>query len=208
MNLPIAFNETLESIHHKQTLPPFLFQILDHIPIQERNETTLLGSLRAKSTFNEWVAGLLVINPQALLQDGICLDLSDLMNGAMASLKDLQQIEISLGDNEWAIIEKVANTPGDQSIVSCLVYLQMQGIIIQQARIALTGVSRSPFEMVTSAQDMVGKELDQCLVNEIQENIRKEFTPPDTYLASSAYRKEMAAVLVGRCLDKIINGGH
>ncbi len=208
MNLPIAFNETLETIHHKQTLPTILMQILDSIPMQERCETSLLASLRAKTTFNEWVASLLVINPKALLKDGTCLDLSELMNGATASLKDLQQIEIALGDNEWAVMRKVTNTPGDRSIVSNLVYIQLQGKVIKQARIAFTGVSSAPFEMSTVSQFITGKELDQDLVNEVQIKIREEFNPPDVFIATSLYRKEMAAVLIKRNLEKIMHGGH
>ena len=208
MNLPIAFSETLESIRHKQTLPPILMQILDSIAVQERCETSLLESLRAKTTFNEWVAALLVINPKALLKDGTCLDLSELMNGATASLKDLQQIEISLTENEWAVMGKISNTPGDRSIVSNLVYIRMEGGIIKQARIAFTGVSSAPFEISSTSQFITGKELDQSLIEEVQKKIREEFNPPDVFIATSLYRKEMAVVLVKRNLEKIMHGGH
>ena len=208
MNLPIAFSETLESIRHKQTLPPILMQILDSIAVQERCETSLLESLRAKTTFNEWVAALLVINPKALLKDGTCLDLSELMNGATASLKDLQQIEISLAENEWAVMGKISNTPGDRSIVSNLVYIRMEGSIIKQARIAFTGVSSAPFEISSTSQFITGKELDQSLIEEVQKKIREEFNPPDVFIATSLYRKEMAVVLVKRNLEKIMHGGH
>ena len=186
----------------------FLFQILDGIPIQERCETSLLVSLRAKNTFKEWVAGLLVINPQALMQDGAVIDLVDLMDNATISLKDLQKIEISLGENDWALIRKVSNTPGDQSIVSNLVYIQLQGKTIKQARIAFTGVSRAPYDMSIISQFMIGKELNQELVNAIQCKIREEFNPPDVFIATSLYKKEMAAVLIKRNLEKIINGGN
>lgn len=208
MNLPIAIDETLETIRHKQTLPAILCQILDCIPVQERCETSLLASLRAKTTFNEWVAALLVINPKALLQDGTCLDLSELLNGTTASLKDLQQIEISLAENEWAVMGKISNTPGDRSIISNLVYLQMEGGIIQQARIAFTGVSSAPFEMSSISQFITGKELDHSLMEEVQKKIREEFNPPDVFIATSLYRKEMAAVLIKRNLEKIMHGGH
>ena len=208
MNLPIAFSETLESIRHKQTLPPILMQILDSIAVQERCETSLLESLRAKTTFNEWVAALLVINPKALLKDGTCLDLSELMNGATASLKDLQQIEISLAENEWAVMGKISNTPGDRSIVSNLVYIRMEGSIIKQSRIAFTGVSSAPFEISSTSQFITGKELDQSLIEEVQKKIREEFNPPDVFIATSLYRKEMAVVLVKRNLEKIMHGGH
>lgn len=208
MNLPIAFNETLETIRHKQTLPPILVQILDSIAIQERCETSLLASLRAKTTFNEWVAALLVINPKALLKDGTCLDLSELMNGATASLKDLQQIEISLGENEWAVMAKISNTPVDRSIISNLIYIRLEGNNIKQARIAFTGVSSAPYEISSTSQFLTGKELDQNLIEEIQNRIQEEFNPPDVFIATSLYRKEMAAVLVKRNLEKIMHGGH
>jgi|LDZU01.1.fsa_nt_gi CO/xanthine dehydrogenase FAD-binding subunit len=207
MSLIITSSDTLETIKRNSACPPFLFQILDSTTtLQERVENSLLTSLRAKTSFAEWIAALLALNPKATLNNGKSLSLAEVLADDSVSIKDLVKLDISLEEGDLASFEKVANTPGDHSIVSVYVYLKFSAGKISQARIVATGVSKSAYDQAVCSKFLIGKALDKTIVQEFREMMRAEFTPAETYLASSTYRKEMVAVLVEKILLNKING--
>lgn len=207
MKVMIPCSENLEVIKQKSNLPSVLTRILSTTTTyQERTETSLLTSLRAKNSFAEWIAALVALNPQANLQDGSKLAFAEVLEKNATSLNDLRELEISLDESDLFAYEKVANTPGDNPIVSVSLYLKFKGEIIEEARITATGASKEPYSLITCAKELIGKGLDSQSIAEIKGKVRKELTPVGNYLGSEDYRKEMTATLIEAILDKKRNG--
>ena len=207
MSLLINSSDNLETIKQNPTCPAFLVNVLDSTTtLQERVENSLFTSLRAKTNFAEWIAALLAINPKTTLNNNKVLPFAEVLADNSISLKDFTKLDISLESSDFMNFEKVANTPGDRPIVSVFAYLKFSADTISQARITATGVSKSAFDIAACSEFLIGKKLDTTTVQKLKEKMRSEFTPPDSYLGSSEYKKEMAAVLIEKILLKKING--
>lgn len=97
-------------------------------------------------------------------------------------------------------VEQVSRTPADVPIVNVavLVTLEPDGSV-QQASAALGGVS--PALVATVAlHGLSGSPLSEPAITSAAEEAVSGLTPPDDYLGSSAYRREMGRVLTARAL--------
>ena len=207
MSLLITNSDTLETIKQNPACPAFLVNVLESTTtLQERVENSLLSSLRAKTNFAEWIAALLALNPKVTLNNSKVIPFANVLADDSISLKDLTKLDISIEASDFMGFEKVSNTPSDRSIVSVFVYLKSSADLINEARITATGVSKLAFNLAACSEFLVGKKLDTTTIQELKGKIRAEFTPPDSYLGSSTYRKEMASVLVEKILLQKIHG--
>ncbi len=205
MNLLISSSDALETIIQNPSCPTFLQNILEKTTtFQERDETTLLASLRAKTNFSEWVAALLIFETKAILKNGEILSLQDLLCKNSILLKDLSKLEISSVATDFYGFEKIANTPADRSIISIFIHLKFHDNTILQATIIATGVSKSAFEIANCSEFLVNKKINEEIIRELKKKLIDEFNPPDSYLATSQYKKEMVAILVEKILLKKI----
>jgi CO/xanthine dehydrogenase FAD-binding subunit len=207
MNLSIASSDSLEAIKQNSTCPDFLVQVLESsTTYQKRAETSLLSSLRAKTNFAEWIAALLILDPTVLSNGGKTSRLSEFIIDEASSIQNLSRLEITVDEKDMLDFEKVANTPADRSIVSVFVFLKFVGSTVSQARITATGVSKSALDVVACSSILIGKELTTALIHELKTKLSAEINPPDSYLGTSQYKKEMAAVLIEKIMLKKLNG--
>lgn len=206
MKSTITCTETLETIFTQNDLHPVLHELLRRITYQERVETDLLTSLRAKNSYPEWVAGLAAIDPIAELIDEKAVPLSTLLENKTQALKDLKEIHLDLHSNAMLAYDQVSNTPAGRPIVAVIVFIDFDKEGITKLRIAATGVSKTPYFYADFSKEMEGKQLSRNMVAGIGEKFLKMITPADTYMGSAAYRKEMAGVLVERILSNKVNG--
>lgn len=206
MKLTITSAETLEAIYSRKDLPPTLHRILEQNTFQERAETEFLVSARARNSFPDWGAGLNAINPTATLAAGQKTPFISLLEKGAGSLNELKEVQLDLDESDLLAYEKVSNTPADRPIISVIIYLKFKERMIDQLRIAATGVSKAAYDCTDFSEDMSGKRLDSVLMKAISEKFKEMITPVDTYMGSAVYRRDMAGVLVERILSKKING--
>ncbi len=207
MELIISSSDTLETIKQKSTCPIFLQNVLESTTnLQNRCQNTLLSSLRAKTKFAEWIAALLVMNAKVHRIDGNSSPLKEVLLENSNALKELATLKITADENDFYGFEKVANTPSDHSIVSIFVHLKFSNLVIEQVDMVATGISSSAFETINCTDSLIGKKLDISLIQDSKQRILDEFNPPDSYLGTSQYKKEMAEVLFEKILLKKLNG--
>ena len=96
---------------------------------------------------------------------------------------------------------EVSRRHGDFALVSvgAQVTLAANGTVAE-ARLALGGVGAGPFDANVLAMSLVGTKAPDNDIDSLAKGVSGALEPMDDLHASSAYRKEVAAVLVGRAV--------
>lgn len=98
---------------------------------------------------------------------------------------------------------EISHRKGDFALVGVAVMVRSDGDRVRDARIVCSGVASAPF-VATGAQDAVrGRVLGDDVLLDAQYTTGQGMSPPDDFHADSAYRKQVAGVLVRRALDSI-----
>lgn len=175
---------------------------------QQRNETTVSRALRSPHQAPQWVAALLAWGAFVICE-GEEQPLADfsLRRGMQPRL---EMLRVPLDDSNRTFGEsRVARTPADPPIVAAVAVVDWadpstgsgRGGRVQRARLALTGVWRVPVQLAESAGVLIGSRLDDEQIGEVASAVQREISPPDNFLGSADYRREMAAVLTRRALE-------
>ncbi len=98
----------------------------------------------------------------------------------------------------------VARTPADKPIVAAIAVLEMEGGIVRQARVALTGVWPEPVRLARGPTRLVGGPLDEERIKVVAEAVEGEVAPAGDFLGSEEYRRAMAGVLTRRALEQCL----
>jgi CO/xanthine dehydrogenase FAD-binding subunit len=96
--------------------------------------------------------------------------------------------------------DEVARRHGDFALAAVAATLTMSGGVIEQARIALTGVGAKALRAHEAEGLLVGHALEPDLVSRAVEAVRAAIEPETDLHASSDYRRHLAGVLTGRAL--------
>lgn len=86
--------------------------------------------------------------------------------------------------------------------VAATVTLEPDGERCREARIALGSVATTPLRGRVAEALLPGARLDERLVQAVGETVKGEVDPLDDHRGSAAYKREMAAVMVGRALTQ------
>jgi carbon-monoxide dehydrogenase medium subunit len=124
---------------------------------------------------------------------------------ALAPSEILTEIRIPAptSRNRSAFLE-VARRHGDFAMVGVGAVVQLDdGGVVQFTRLALCGVSDVPLRARDAEDFLVGKQLDTASAKEAGRMAAAELSPPADVHASSEYRKQVAAVLVRRALERV-----
>lgn len=192
LTLEIDACVTLEQLHQNTHCPPALRQAIAlEAPLNLRNSGTIAGALVAchgRSTFATMMlaldAKLSVIGEQtSTISAGEFLPLRQLPG------KLITKIIIPL--NVQSAFEQVARTPADLPIVCAALAQWSSG----RTRLALGGYGSVP----TLAMD--GTEPDG-----VEAAARNAYHEAADDLASAEYRRDIAAVLARRCMEKVQSG--
>jgi carbon-monoxide dehydrogenase medium subunit len=101
----------------------------------------------------------------------------------------------------------VARTPADKPIVAALAGVELDGSLVSQARLALTGVWPTAVGMAEASAQLLGKPLDAEGIQAVVAQVQDEVVPTGDYLGSEQYRRAMAGVLTRRALEQCLNMG-
>jgi len=101
------------------------------------------------------------------------------------------------------VIETIKYIPSAPPLISIAVGIEMLGNTISDAKIVYSSMNDSLVRAMDTEQMLVDKVLEEELIDAAVASILGAFQPVSDTRASSAYKKEMAAVLLKRSLNRI-----
>lgn len=216
----------LQAVYEAPDSPTLLRRTLSGIVTwQQRNETTVERALRSPNMAPQWVAALLALGASVTFLDGQEKPLADFLRrrGEQRGMFAAVHLPLNVLSRTWGE-SHVARTPADPPIVAAVAVVDWdapstgtyraepggsgQGGVVRQARLALTGVWRTPAQLAESAGVLVGGPLDDEQIERVASLVRQEIVPPDNFLGSADYRREMAGVLSRRALEACKKGAN
>jgi CO/xanthine dehydrogenase FAD-binding subunit len=148
-----------------------------------RNMATIGGVVASPDADSELLAALLVFEAEVKVQTMSSLKdipLADFLDDAPAALGGGLVISVSLSTGGKTASDRVGRTPADQPIVAAVARMNEQAKIL----LALCGVAHTP-----------------VLVD--PNSVKAAVNPSGDFRGSGEYRRQMAAVLAKRVIDKL-----
>ena len=219
----VAADAPLQSVLDSPECPPLLRQTLTGtISWQTRNEMPVRGALTSPRVAPQWVAALLALGATVTVEGEagpaeVSLEalLQRKAEGRVSALHvevgGLPSVSGGAGGVRWGEAH-VARTPADAPIVAAVAVVEMgdpstgsgQGGIVQQARIALTGVWPEAVRLAEAPARLVGGLLNEESIRAVAEAVEEEVAPKGDFLGSQEYRRAMASVLTRRALEQCL----
>lgn len=94
-----------------------------------------------------------------------------------------------------------ANAP---TIITVAVNLDMEGDVVNEARIALNGAAPTPIRAEGAENVLIGKTLTDSTINQAADAASEECDPITDAVASAWYRRKMVNVYVKRVLESLV----
>jgi len=196
----------LQSVLDSPECPSFLRQTLTGaISWQTRNEKSVRQALTSPRVAPQWVAALLAL--------GAMITMEGDTGAAETPLEALLQrraegrvstLHVMVGGVKCGEAH-VARTPADDPIVAAIAVVEIDGDVVRQARVALTGVWPELVRLAEAPAQLIGGPLDEERIRTVAEAVEKEVAPKGDYLGSEEYRRAMAGVLTRRALEKCLD---
>jgi carbon-monoxide dehydrogenase medium subunit len=99
---------------------------------------------------------------------------------------------------------EIARRAGDFALVGAAVQVAFGEVgEVSDLRVVCSGVAPVPFAIEGAAQLVVGNELRDELLIELQQLVGRSLDPPEDVHASAAYRRAVAGTLVRRALEQL-----
>ncbi len=172
------------------------------------NHTSIAESLTGRShpLMREWLTALAALDAgvevyHAAHDARTCVSIDALLAGEADTGAIIGLFLPRLQAGQALAAAQVSRTPADVPIVNVavLVTLEPDGRV-QQASAALGGVSPA-LVLNVALHGLSGSPLSEAAISAAAEEAASAFAPPDDYLGSSAYRREMGRVLTARVLQ-------
>ncbi len=177
-----------------------------------REQGTIAGTLVAAAGNNPLAVMLLALDASLTILTPArkTVSLDDFFPNRQSLLHGALIIEIIVPlphPGAAAAFEKVSRTPADLPIVCAAVRAQIEGAlrVARQVRIGLGGVGRLPMRALRVEQSLEGRPLDQQSIEEAVQAIG-DLDPLPDFLGSREYRREMAAILARRAIERCLRG--
>ena len=195
----------LQAVVEARECPPLLRQALTGVTSwQTRNETPVRRALAAPRIAPQWVASLLALGA-TLVVDGEEMPLAVGKGfprpGKGAGKPRPYVLKVRAGGLRWGEAH-VARTPADEPIVAAVAVVEMEGNVVQVARVALTGAWPEQARLAQAAAQLVGGPLDEERIRAVAAAVEQEVAPRGDFLGSREYRRAMAGVLTRRALEQ------
>jgi carbon-monoxide dehydrogenase medium subunit len=190
-------------------LLPIVARHIAHVPI--RNRGTFAGSLAHADPAAEWCSVAAALDAEILLhsRDGERrVQASEFFVGlfttAVRPNELIVEVRLPLLDGNWRVgFAEFSRRAGDFAIALAVAAVQLKGNRIEAARIALGGVGDRPIRASAAEQLLMGRTLDEGTIAEAGEAAIAGLEPFADIHASSAYRRDLAAVMVRRALRQV-----
>jgi carbon-monoxide dehydrogenase medium subunit len=195
----------LQSVLDRPDTPPPLRQALTGVlSWQTRNETPVRRTLTSPRLAPQWAAALLALGATVTIEgdDGPAeVPLESLLQRQAEGL--VSALHVEMGNVRWGEV-RVARTPADEPIVSAAAVIDVQGGVVQQARVALAGAWPEPARLAKAPARLAGGPLDAEHIQAVADGVVEEVDPRGDFLGSEEYRRAMAGVLTRRALEKCL----
>jgi len=120
---------------------------------------------------------------------------------ALAEEEILTAVRVrSVAPGTGAAYEEVSRRHGDFAMAGVAAVVRLDGDIVAEARIAISGVDLAPVRASTAEAALVGQTLDDAAVREAAEAGVADLHPSSDLHGSSAYRKHIAGVLIRKAV--------
>jgi len=180
--------------------------------IQVRNRGTIGGSIAHADPAADWPAVLLASDANVMIQnkDGKrTVDIDQFFTGFYeTALKEGEVITgISIpksGFNKNSAYAKFKQPASRFAIVGCAVAVDVDGGVVKEARVALTGVSESAYRATSVEKALVGKALTAENIDAAVGDVTEGRDVMSDHYASEKYRTHLASVYTKRALKKLL----
>jgi CO/xanthine dehydrogenase FAD-binding subunit len=196
----------LQSVLDSPECPSLLRQTLTGaISWQTRNEKSVRQALTSPRVAPQWVAALLAMGAMVTMEGDT--------GAAEIPLETLPQrraegkvstLHVIVGGVKCGEAH-VARTAADDPIVAAVAVVEIDGDVVRQARVALTGVWPELVRLAEAPAQLIGGPLDEERIRTVAEAVEKEVAPKGDFLGSKEYRRAMAGVLSRRALEKCLD---
>jgi carbon-monoxide dehydrogenase medium subunit len=205
----IGVDASLQSLMDRPACPPLLYETLTGVlPWQTRNETPVRRALKSPRVAPQWVAALLALGATVTLERGDDGPTEVILESLLRRRAEgeISALHVPLGGPErrWGQAA-VARTPADEPIVAAIAVLALEGDVVRQARVALTGVWPGSVRLAEAAAWWVGGPLDAERIQAVAAAVEEEVAPKGDFLGSAEYRRAMAGVLTRRALESCLH---
>ena len=171
---------------------------------QVRNMGTIGGNLCTASPAADSAPPLLVFDGRVKL-DGSkgerLVGLEDFFVGVnqtvMAPNEIMTEVQIPpVKDETGSAFTKTTRVGADISKISCAVFVERQGDICTECRIAMGAAAPVPLRVKAASKIIEGKKVGPSVVQEVAHHAAGEIKPIDDIRSTAAYRRGVSAVLV------------
>jgi putative selenate reductase molybdopterin-binding subunit len=166
---------------------------------QTRNETTVRRALASPRLAPQWMAALLALGATVTVEGD---DGPMEVPLAEAGSSRLSVLHVGVDNLRWGEAH-VARTPADEPIVAAVAVVRLEGGIVREARVALTGVWLETVRLAEIPARLVGGPLDGDAIQSVAEAVEQEVAPKGDFLGSEPYRRAMAGLVTKRALSNL-----
>jgi putative selenate reductase molybdopterin-binding subunit len=196
----IDADASLQEVIDDQRCPLLLHRALTGaISWQTRNETTVRRALASPRLVPQWMAALLALGATVTVEgdDGPTeVPLVETESSRPSVLC------VGIDGLRWGEAH-VARTPADEPIVAAVAVVRLEGSIVQEARVALTGVWSETVRLAEAPARLLGGPLDEDAIRSVAEAVEQEVAPKGDFLGSEPYRRVMAGLVTRRALSNL-----
>jgi CO/xanthine dehydrogenase FAD-binding subunit len=164
---------------------------------QVRNEVTVRRALSSPRIAPLWVTALSALGATVTVEGD---EGKEEVSLAEAGSARPDALHVEMDGLRWGEAH-VARTPADEPIVAAVAAVRLDGDVVQEARVALTGVWQQVVGLAEAPDQLVGKCLDDDAIQAVAEAVGQEVEPKGDFLGSEPYRRAMAGVLTRRALQ-------
>jgi putative selenate reductase molybdopterin-binding subunit len=168
---------------------------------QVRNGTSVRRALASPRIAPQWVAALLALGATVVTDDGE-VPLAEADASAVSDVAGARTLQVTLDGLQWGEAH-VARTPADEPIVAVVAAVRLEGDVVKEVRVALTGVWSEAVRPAEAAAQLAGGPLDAERIQTVAEAVAQEVAPAGDFRGSVVYRRAMAGTLTRRALSNL-----
>ena len=191
----------LQAVLDSPESPPLLRQMLTGaLSWQTRSVKSVRAALKSPRLAPQWVAALLALGATVTVEEDagpVEAPLEALLQRRVGG--EVCALHVRVRGVKWSEA-RVARTPADEPIVAAVAMVEIDGGLVRQARVALTGVWSDPVRLAQAPAQLVGGPFDEGSIQVVAEAVEKEVAPKGDFQGSEEYRRAMAGVLTRRAL--------
>ncbi len=180
--------------------------------IQVRNRGTIGGSMAHADPAADWPAVLLAANAQVTIHnnDGSRrVDIDQFFKGFYETALEEGEIITSInipksGFNANSTYVKFKQPASRFALVGVAAAIEMDGGVVKEARIGITGVGESAYRAMGVEKALEGKPLNEATISEAVTGVTEGVDVMSDHYASVKYRTHLAHVYVKRALRQLM----